>query len=396
MAVRIRTVTIGVGEPHPLSDAALDRAVKLLHAAQSAYQAAGFEVQTQRISTRPLFQDRLHARDAEIMNYVNSLQERCDQRGITYLSLGPVLADDPKMPVERINLLPEMLAPNPALNATVQIASVANGVRLESVVPTARVVQKLATQTEYGLGNMRFAMVANCPQRGPFFPAAYQPDSDWGFSIGLQSAYLVRDALRAAVQESKPGPLALVSLGQQLTAALEREGRVIAEIATKLATEHRTPYNGLDLSPAPNGEESIADAIEALGLGLFGDPGTLIVVAAITSVLKNTTLKTCGYNGLFLPVLEDAGIARRIANNNINIPALLLYSSVCGSGLDTIPIAGDTPIERIAATMLDVATLSSRLNKPLSARLMPVVGKKAGEIADFHSPWLINAPIMTL
>jgi uncharacterized protein (UPF0210 family) len=396
MSVRIRTITVGIGEPHPLSDAALDRAVKLLKAAEPLFHEAGFEVQTQRISTRPLFLDRLHAREAEIVNYATALQERCERRGITYLSLGPVLADDPKFPIERINLLPEMLAPNAALNASVQLASDANGVRLDAAVPTARVIRALSQQTPQGMGNMRFTAVANCPQRGPFFPAAYQPDSDWGFSIGLQSANLVREALSEAVRDSKPGPSALGPLTPRLVAALEREGRVIADISARLAREHAIPYSGLDLSPAPNGTESIAEAIESVGLGNFGDPGTLIVCAAITKALKSTGLKTCGYNGLFLPVLEDAGIVRRVDGGGIGIPALLLYSSVCGSGLDTIPIPGDASIERIAATLLDVATLATRLSKPLAARLFPIAGAKVGDKTTFDSPWLTNSPVMAI
>ncbi len=396
MGVRIRTITVGIGEPHPLSNAALDRAGKLLKAAEPLFREAGYEVQTQRISTRPLFLDRLHAREAEIVNYATALQERCEQRDFNYLSLGPVLADDPTFPIERINLLPDILAPNPALNATVQIASDANGVRLDAAVPTAKVIRALSQQTEQGFGNMRFAAVANCPQRGPFFPAAYQPDSDWGFSIGLQSAGLVREALSEAVRDAKLGPAALNSLAPRLIAALEREGRVISEISARLAREHNIPFTGLDLSPAPNGAESIADAIEAVGLGNFGDPGTLTVTAAITKALKSTGLKTCGYNGLFLPVLEDAGIVRRLTASAIGIPSLLLYSSVCGAGLDTVPIPGDASIERIAATLLDVATLSTRLSKPLSARLFPIPGGQAGQMTTFNSPWITNAPIMAI
>jgi uncharacterized protein len=396
MSVRIRTVTVGIGEPHPLSDTALDRAMKLLQAAEPAFREAGFEVQTRRVSTRPLFMDRLHARETEIVNYAAGLQNRCETRGLTHLSLGPVMADDPRFPVERINLLPEMLAPNEALNASVQIASSANGVRTEAAVPTARVVRALSQQTPQGFGNMRFAMVANCPQRGPFFPAAYHPDSEWGFSIGLQSATLVRDALAEAVRDSKPGPSALQSLGPRLVAALEREGRVISEIAARLSRELSIPFSGLDLSPAPNGAESIAEAIEAVGLGNFGEPGTLIVAATITNAIKATGLKTCGYNGLFLPVMEDAGIVRRLQSSSITVPSLLLYSSVCGSGLDTVPIPGDAPLERMAATFLDVATLSIRYNKPLAARLFPIPGGKAGDMTNFNSPWITNSPIMVI
>ncbi len=396
MPVRIRTITVGVGEPHPLSDAALDRALKLLRGAETLFREAGVEVQTTRLATRPLFTDRLHARDAEIVTYAHALQERCDRRQITYLSLGPVLVDDPAQALDRLKLLPEILSPNAALNASVQLATTAHGVRTDAAVPTAKVVQALAQQTPGGIGNMRFAMVANAPPRGPFFPTAYQPDSLWGFSIGLQSAGLVMESLAEAVRDSHPGPAALGALESRLITSLEREGRVISDLAERLATEYRIPFSGLDLSPGTHGDESIADAIESIGMGAFGEPGTVAVIAAITGSLKKTKLKTCGYNGIFLPVLEDAGIVRRLMSSKITIPSLLLYSSVCGAGLDTIPIPGDTPVERIAATMLDVATLSVRYNKPLSARFMPIMGRRAGEMTTFDSPWLVNSPVMSI
>ncbi|MGH9555665.1 MAG: DUF711 family protein [Terriglobales bacterium] len=44
----------------------------------------------------------------------------------------------------------------------------------------------------------------------------------------------------------------------------------------------------------------------------------------------------------------------------------------------------------------DMATLAARLRKPLSARLMPVAGKKAGDRTDFDDPFLVNAVIQPL
>ncbi|MCK4717609.1 MAG: DUF711 family protein, partial [Thermoplasmata archaeon] len=140
-------------------------------------------------------------------------------------------------------------------------------------------------------------------------------------------------------------------------------------------------------------EESIACAYEAIGMGRFGGPGTLVISAMITSVLKALPVKRCGYSGLMLPVCEDAGLAQRANEDAYGIHDLLLFSAVCGCGLDTIPIPGDTPVKRIEAILLDVTSMALRLDKPLSARLLPVPGKKAGEVAHFGSEYLVDCRI---
>jgi uncharacterized protein (UPF0210 family) len=162
------------------------------------------------------------------------------------------------------------------------------------------------------------------------------------------------------------------------------------ELAQGLASRHGLIFAGIDLSPAPLGEDSIASALELCGYGPVGAPGTLAVAAALTASLKQTGLPTCGYCGLMLPVLEDAVLGRRWEEGLVNAHQLLLYSAVCGTGLDTLPLPGDIALEEIAHMLLDVATLALRLNKPLSARLFPVPGKHAGERTEFTSPYLTN------
>ena len=97
-----------------------------------------------------------------------------------------------------------------------------------------------------------------------------------------------------------------------------------------------------------------------------------------------------------LPVLEDDGLGKRSREGCFNLDSLLLYSSVCGTGLDTIPIPGDTSIDQIGAILMDVASLSIRWHKPLSARLFPVPGLGAGDLTRFNSPYLTNTTVMAL
>jgi uncharacterized protein (UPF0210 family) len=169
----------------------------------------------------------------------------------------------------------------------------------------------------------------------------------------------------------------------------------IVELAQRIAQEKQIQFGGIDLSPAPMGEDSIIPALEMCGGGPLGGSGTLAAIAAVTSALKSTTFPTCGYCGVMLPVLEDAVLGRRWEEGHVNVHQLLLYSSVCGMGLDTIPLAGTTSAESIARLLLDVATLALRLRKPLSARLFPIAGKRAGERTEFVSPHLTNTVIQS-
>src|SRR5262249_18662613 len=97
-----------------------------------------------------------------------------------------------------------------------------------------------------------------------------------------------------------------------------------------------------------------------------------------------------------LPVMEDPVLAKRAAEGRYSVRELLLYSSVCGTGLDVVPLAGDTPTNALAALIGDVAALSTKLHKPLSARLFPIPQKKAGDRAAFNNPFLTDSVVMKL
>jgi uncharacterized protein (UPF0210 family) len=103
-----------------------------------------------------------------------------------------------------------------------------------------------------------------------------------------------------------------------------------------------------------------------------------------------------GFNGLLLPLLEDATLAARASQGLLTVNDLLLYSSVCGTGLDTLPLPGDATTDQLAAVLMDVAALALRLDKPLTARLMPVPGKVAGDLTSFEFDYFANSRILAL
>ena len=393
----IRTLTLGLAEPHPLSSHTIAQAATLLHNARTRFINEGYEVQTVRISTRPLFDDLAQWSQARIYGYTKDLQAQLDDVQIAFCSLGTVQAARPTTSFASIEHIVDILAATSALNMTVQLATSEHGIREEAALPVARVIQRLAYETEEGSGNFRFAMLACVAPGSPFFPSAYH-DGPTSLSTGIQGAGIVTDAINRIHQEEQSGPQNM-SLGQFSAAVKEELYRQVQPPITLLETithENAVRFGGIDLSPAPMADDSIVAAIEQCGHGQFGDAGTLAVAAAITAALKRTDLPTCGYNGLMLPVLEDRLLGQRWSEGHINAHQLLLYSAVCGTGLDTVPFPADTPVEEVARLLLDVATLALRLNKPLSARLFPVPNVAEGAYTTFRSPYLTNTILRRL
>ena len=383
IAPPIRTITLGLAQAHPIAAATIEHGSAVLHKAKERFSAAGYTVQTVRLSTRPLFDDLADWSASRRLAYAQSLQETLARHGLDFCSLGTVNAARPTEPLAHIAEVVEILATTTALNLTVSLASVEHGLREEAALPIAHVIQRLGRETPEGFGNFRFAMLA-CVEAGcPFFPSAYHAGPT-SLALGLQGASILMDALAER-------PATHAALTARVRAALLEQASPIVAMGQAIAQEQRLLFGGIDLSPAPLGADSVAAAIEQYSL--LGAAGTLATISALTAALKSTGLPTCGYNGIMLPVLEDTVLGQRWEEAVLHIHQLLLYSAVCGTGLDTIPLAGDTSDVALARLLLDVATLALRLRKPLSARLFPVPNRRAGEKTMFSSPYLTNTLI---
>jgi uncharacterized protein (UPF0210 family) len=96
------------------------------------------------------------------------------------------------------------------------------------------------------------------------------------------------------------------------------------------------------------------------------------------------------------PILEDSVLARRAAEGTLTVKDALLYSAVCGTGLDTVPLPGNTTSEQLVPLLLDLSALALRLDKPLTARLMPIPGKKTGDETNFDFAFFASSRVMGL
>ncbi|HVB72013.1 MAG TPA: DUF711 family protein [Ktedonobacteraceae bacterium] len=384
----VRTITLGLADAHPLSFDSIKYAAGALRQASARYSEAGYEVQTVRLSTRAVLDDLADWSAAALLRYARELQHMLDDVGLEFCSLGPAQAARPDFPLDRLDLVADMLAATTAISMTVQLATNEHNPRMEAALRCADVMKRLAVETAEGFGNFRFAALACVAPGCPFFPSSYHAGPT-SLALGTQSVGIVAGEVQSLrLADNSPLDLALAS--EHIKDALVEHLTPLVVLGQRFAAEQQMAFAGIDLSPAPLGADSIAGALELFGYGKIGSPGTVAVVAALTHALKHTTLPTCGYCGVMLPVLEDAILGQRWQEGLLHVHQLLLYSAVCGTGLDTIPLPGNTEAEVIARLLLDVATLAVRLKKPLSARLFPVPGKISGEPTAFTSPYLTN------
>ncbi len=381
--MKIRTITTGVSLQLPNYEAQIRQTAQFNQKAKTVFEKAGYEVQTTRIATNSWEEYLVGLSDTEIVSAIQKIEKICQSLSVSFFNLGYAQSAD------KIKFVPEFNRITSQISCSAKIGDKENGINFENAKITAQVIKRIAEETENGYGNFRFCASANCKQGIPFFPTGFH-EGEQSFGIGLECGDLAMNAFSKSNN--------LIEAEQNLKQIFEEETKKVADLAEKISKDSCIKYNGIDVSLNPGLEkhESIAFAYEKLGFGKFGNQGTLTISAIITRVLKNLSVKRCGYSGLMLPVCEDRGLATRANEETYNITNLLLYSSVCGCGLDTVPIPGDTPVEKIEATLLDMATLAIQLDKPLSARLFPVPGKKAGEMTSFKSPYLIDCKIFKI
>lgn len=384
--MKLRAITVGVNPGPPLQSQQIVAAGRFASGLRSEYEAAGLAVQTLRLATPP-FPALLGGRtEAEVLTFVKDLEACCQENGIDYCSIGPV---NPQRAEERslFGLVPQLIGETCTIFTSAVLAETGRPVSRSTARAIGQTIQTIARTTADGFGNLRFAAVLNCGPHIPFFPAAFHHGPP-AFCLALEAA----DIVAAAAQ---PGQ-GLDDFRAALVEELEHQVRPLQQLAQRQGAEF--VFRGLDLSPAPgpSPEASIAYAIERLGLGRFGEPGTLAAAAQITAALKQTRLRTCGYCGLMLPVLEDVGLAERNTQGLLRLSSLLSYSAVCGTGLDTIPLAGEVSVGQLAAVLSDVAALGWKLAKPLSARLLPVPGKQVGETTRFDFAYFVNTRVMAV
>ena len=386
--MEIRSLTCFADLSYPLQSNQWRQISTFASEARRAFADAGFRVQSIRLATQPFPEILAAAEGVPLADLAVKVEAAAKDSGVGYVSLGPAPGSLGRAGWQIAEEIPEAIASTEGVFFGASIASAQDGVDLTAISATASVIQRVSRGVANGFGNLRLAALANCGPWSPFFPVGYHGGGAFRFAVATEAADL---AVRAFSQADLPA-----QAEEKLTALVQGEADRIVPVARGVAAKLGIDFAGIDfsLAPYPVPEKSVGQAVEALTGTEFGGRGTLFAAAMMTRAVQKAEFPKTGFCGLFLPVLEDAVLAARSQEGAYSLDHLLLYSSVCGTGLDTVPLPGDSSQNELAAILADVATLAVRLNKPLTARLMPIPGKRAGERTEFDFEYFANAAIL--
>ena len=392
----------------------IEECVHLLRQLEEKMKKSQYEVQTLRIATNPFGEWLLTTTTTNDDNDdVQSRLERVDalleKHDIGFCSLGPATT------VEQIQrYCPQIIAASPRFSCSANLEATDASVAHAAAACIVRVSQlgekdnNAKPFLEGGIGNFRFCVAASCSQPYiPFFPVAKSSSSlstttTVRFAVGLENGGLLRKLLR----ETKTIRNIPTVFANGMAEAL----LPLQVLCQDMEEKDRYEFMGIDTSLNPSLDKggSVAAAIETLeelsGRN-FGGAGTLAAAAALTTALQSLQyrkannnndnnnnnnnnkddddddasilkIKTCGYSGLMLPVCED----RRLAalSNDLSMSTLLCISSVCGVGIDTVPLPGNV-------SETDLAALCCSMWRDL-----PIGGRKASVAGSF--PFRVNKP----
>lgn len=382
--MNVRALTGFLDPGWPVDPERMGLMAEALKACRMAVETAGYETQTLRLATPPPSEMSVPVSPPDRPEFAVKLEAECFVHGIDYAAIGPALPDEPA----GYTVIPDILGASDIVFSSGMLADPESGLSFHAALACGQVMQTASTISEDGFANLRFAALANVGSGAPFFPAAYHQRGTPGIAVATEAAEEAVDVIASATS--------LDMARRHLLERIEDQANALAGALEPVCQAHGMRFLGVDysLAPFPERARSLGTAFLEMGLPNFGAAGSVFAAAFLADTLDRASFQRTGFCGLFFPVLEDAILAKRTEEGALTVNDLLLYSTLCGTGLDTLPLPGDISAEQMAAILLDLGTLALRHNKPLTARLMPIPGKKTGDPVHYDFPYFADGKVL--
>lgn len=248
-----------------------------------------------------------------------------------------------------------------------------------------------------GYDNFRVGVSLNPTDNTPFFPFSYS-SNDFSFSLAVEITERIIDCIKSNKNDLNN----LDKLKKTILTNLSPFVVSLDKISKEISKEINVNYGGQDLSlaPFPEDEISVVEILHLLGLDDIGSNGTLFFTSYLTGIIKSLTLenkaKSAGFNGVMYSLLEDHLMCKSNDKKLLTIDKIIGYSTLCGCGLDMVPVPGNLLVEELASIVLDIAATAGKLNKPLGFRILPIPNKSFNEYTEFDMDFLTNTRVVEL
>ncbi len=292
---------------------------------------------------------------------------------------------------ELILAIPEALSTTGKVCGSVNVGSSKYGINIDALAMLGKTIRELAEKSvdTGGFAAAKLVVFTNQPEANPFMAGAIHGvgQHEAAINVGVSGPGVVARALeRRLEQGDEPGLQELADEIKQTAFRVTRCGELIGR---RVAQELEVPFGIVDVSlaPTPRVGDSVGEILKILGVDDIGAPGSTAIVAMLNDAVKKggtfASQSAGGLSGAFIPVCEDAELARAVENNTLVLEKLEAMTSVCSVGLDMVAIPGSVDAETISAIMADEMAIGMINHKTTAARIIPVPGKEAGDFVSF-------------
>ena len=296
-----------------------------------------------------------------------------------------------------IRSIPKALATTDFVCSSINVGSTKTGLNMDAVKLMGDIVLETAELTKDidCLGCAKLVVFCNAPDDNPFMAGAFHgvTEADAIINVGVSGPGVVKTAIEKTKGENFE---VLCETIKKTAFKITRVGQLVAQEASRRLG---IPFGIIDLSlaPTPAIGDSVADILKGIGLEHPGAPGTTAALALLNDQVKKGGVMASSYvgglSGAFIPVSEDQGMIDAVNAGALTLEKLEAMTCVCSVGLDMIAIPGDTKATTIAGVIADEAAIGMINQKTTAVRVIPVIGKKVGEVVEFGG-LLGYAPIM--
>ncbi len=360
----------------------------------------GIPIVNKRISVTPIALIAGACPGKDPIKFARALDRAAKEVGVNFLGGYSALVQKGFGPGDYalIESIPQALAETDVVCASVNVGSTKAGINMDAVKKMGQIVKTSAeiTAERECIGAAKLVVLCNAPEDNPFMAGAFHgvSEPDCVINVGVSGPGVVRAAIAKASDTDTIDQIA--DLIKKTAFKITRMGQLVAMEASKRLC---VPYGIVDLSlaPTPAVGDSVAYILEEMGIEKCGGFGTTATLAMLNDAVKKGGVMASshvgGLSGAFIPVSEDAGMIAAARCGALSLNKLEAMTSVCSVGLDMIIIPGDTTAEVISGIIADEAAIGMVNSKTTACRLIPAIGKKAGEELNFGG-LLGGGPIM--